>query len=339
MNSEIYPKPKRKRKHERNPNTKQNSTGYQGNKKSYNQDKRFKYGNYNRYYGYRNKNNENDQRIELLQKTWFENKTCLDIGCNVGHLTLWIAKHFQPFKIKGVDIDPELVKAAKSNVVHYIDENSVKVKGNSSNSKSRPDKVNRNNVNENKFATLEQLISNTNKDLENTRDANTNGDFKKWTDSKEKGKKIEEAKIKYEDKDCGKNSLNPLDQSTLLDGRIFVCNKDSNKASDQSVGKEHREEGTVCGNDPENPPGPPTLSSNKSVICNGDSNKDETSNKDSSISQQNKFPYNVSFITVSEQFFDSIFELIINTSRFRLTFCYVSHYLWFPLVIGAKFCF
>lgn len=313
MNSEIYPKPKRKRKRERNPNTKQKSCGHQGNKKSLNQDKRFKYGNYNRYYGYRNKNNEDDQRIELLQKTWFENKTCLDIGCNVGHLTLWVAKHFQPLKIKGVDIDPELVKAAKSNVVHYIDENSIKVKGNSNNSKSSSDKVNRNNVTKNKVATLEQLISNTNKDLENTRDANTNGDIKKGTYSKEKGKEIEEAKIKYEDKDCDKNSLNPLDQSALLDDRIFVCNKDSNKVNDQSVGKEHREEGTGCGNDPAKPSGPPTLSSNKAVMCHGDSNEGQTSNKDCSIPQQNSFPYNVSFITVSEQFFDSIFELINNS--------------------------
>ena len=303
MNSEIYPKPKRKRKHERNPNTKQKSCGHQGNKKSLNQDKRFKYGNYNRYYGYRNKKNEDDQRIELLQKTWFENKTCLDIGCNAGHLTLWIAKHFQPLKIKGVDIDPELVKAAKSNVVHYIDENSIKVKGSSNNSKSSSDKVNRKNVTENKVATLEQLISNTNKDLENTRDANTNGDIKKRTYSKEKGKEIEEAKIRYEDKDCGKNSLKPLDQSTLLDDRIFVCNKDSNKVSDQSVGKEHREERTGCGNDPANPSGPPTLSSSKAVMCNGDSNEGQTSNKDCSISQQNNFPYNVSFITVSETVF------------------------------------
>ena len=287
MNSEIYPKPKRKRKHERNPNTKQKSSGHQGNKKSYNQDKRFKYGNYNRYYGYRNKNNEDDQRIELLEKNWFENKTCLDIGCNVGHLTLWIAKHFQPSKIKGVDIDPELVKAAKSNVVHYIDENSMKGKGNSSNSICSSDKVGRNSITENKVATMEQLISNTDKDLEKTRDANTNSDIKKGTDSKEKGKKVEEAKIRDEDKEYGKNSLNPLDPPTLLDGKSKEC----------------REEGTACGNNPTNPPDPPTLSCNKAVVCNADSNEDQNVNKDYNISQQNKFPYNVSFITVSEQFF------------------------------------
>ena len=102
------------------------------------------------------------------------------------------------------------------------------VKGHSSNSRCSSDKVNRNNVTENKVATMGQLISNTDKDLENTMDANPNSNIKKWTDSKEKGKEIEETKIKDEDKDCGKNSLNPLDQSTLLNGRIFVCNKDSN---------------------------------------------------------------------------------------------------------------
>ena len=286
MNSEIYPKPKRKRKHERNPNTKQKSSGHQGNKKSYNQDKRFKYGNYNRYYGYRNKNNEDDQRIELLEKHWFENKTCLDIGCNVGHLTLWIAKHFHPSKIKGVDIDPELVKAAKSNVVHYIDENLIKGKGNCSNSRCSSDKVNRY-VTENNFATMEQLISNTDKDLENIRDANTNSDIKKGTDSKEKGKEIEEAKMSDENKNCGKGSLNPLDLPALLNGRS----------------KESREGGARCGNDPTNPPDPPTLFCNKAVVCNGDSNADQNVNKDYSISQQNKFPYNVSFITVSDLIF------------------------------------
>ena len=89
--------------------------------KNTSKDKRFKYGNYNRYYGYRNTNNDSDKRIPLLNKDWFCNKSCLDVGCNVGHLTLWIAKHFGPKKIKGVDIDTELIRAAKNNVLHYID--------------------------------------------------------------------------------------------------------------------------------------------------------------------------------------------------------------------------
>lgn len=82
---------------------------------------RFRHGNYNRYYGYRNANQEKDQRIAALQESWFRGKNCLDIGCNVGHLTLWIARYFKVSKIKGVDIDCELIKAAKNNIVNYID--------------------------------------------------------------------------------------------------------------------------------------------------------------------------------------------------------------------------
>ena len=74
MNSEIYPKPKRKRKHERNPNTKQKSSGHQGNKKSCNQDKRFKYGNYNPYYGYRNKTMKMINGLNYYKKLGFKIK-------------------------------------------------------------------------------------------------------------------------------------------------------------------------------------------------------------------------------------------------------------------------
>lgn len=87
-------------------------------------DRTFKYGNYNRYYGYRNENEE-DLRMTVLKKEWFENKSVLDIGSNVGHVSLWIGRNFHPEKIKGVDIDCELVKAARKNIVHYIDENYV----------------------------------------------------------------------------------------------------------------------------------------------------------------------------------------------------------------------
>ena len=85
----------------------------------------FKYGNYNRYYGYRNENRQEDKRLTILKREWFENKSVLDIGSNVGHVSLWIGKNFHPEKIKGVDIDCELVKAAKKNIVHYIDDNYV----------------------------------------------------------------------------------------------------------------------------------------------------------------------------------------------------------------------
>lgn len=88
-------------------------------------DNTFKYGNYNRYYGYRNENKEEDVRLSVLKADWFESKSVLDIGSNVGHVSLWIGKNFHPEKIKGIDIDCELVKAARKNIVHYIDENYV----------------------------------------------------------------------------------------------------------------------------------------------------------------------------------------------------------------------
>jgi 2-polyprenyl-3-methyl-5-hydroxy-6-metoxy-1,4-benzoquinol methylase len=97
------------------------------------QQKVFRYGNYNRYYGYRNANKEKDKRIDVFKEEWFHKKKCLDIGCNVGHLTLWIAKYFQVKSMKGIDIDCKLIQAAKNNIIHYIDD---EVKSIDSNSKA-----------------------------------------------------------------------------------------------------------------------------------------------------------------------------------------------------------
>lgn len=47
----------------------------------------FRYGNYNRYYGYRNNGvNEVDPRLALLHRDWMEGMDCLDIGCNTGQV-------------------------------------------------------------------------------------------------------------------------------------------------------------------------------------------------------------------------------------------------------------
>eukprot|EP00112_Aurelia_sp_Birch-Aquarium-sp1_P011085 Seg234.4 transcript_id=Seg234.4/GoldUCD/mRNA.D3Y31 product="7SK snRNA methylphosphate capping enzyme" protein_id=Seg234.4/GoldUCD/D3Y31 len=82
-------------------------------------DERFQYGNYNKYYGYRNPNMSEDDRIEYMKKEWFENKDCLDIGCNVGHLTLYIGRHYNPKSLLGIDIDNNLIKSARNNIRHY----------------------------------------------------------------------------------------------------------------------------------------------------------------------------------------------------------------------------
>ena len=45
------------------------------------------YGNYDKYYGYRNSGAfEEDVRLSLLKKEWFEGKDCLDIGSNTGQV-------------------------------------------------------------------------------------------------------------------------------------------------------------------------------------------------------------------------------------------------------------
>lgn len=85
---------------------------------------RFQYGNYNRYYGYRNVQ-ECDPRIELFHKDLFAGKDVLDIGCNTGHVTLIIARDFAPRRIVGIDIDPSLISVATKNIRHYITEKMV----------------------------------------------------------------------------------------------------------------------------------------------------------------------------------------------------------------------
>ncbi|RWS29443.1 7SK snRNA methylphosphate capping enzyme-like protein [Leptotrombidium deliense] len=79
----------------------------------------FQFGNYSRYYGYRNQNYVFDPRLTHLQRNWFESKHVLDIGCNAGLITLTIAKEFCPSKIMGIDIDAKLIDLARKNVRQY----------------------------------------------------------------------------------------------------------------------------------------------------------------------------------------------------------------------------
>lgn len=84
--------------------------------------KKFQYGNYNKYYGYRNPSKSEDPRMHFLRREWFEGKDVLDLGCNLGHLTLYIAKMHRPARILGLDIDGALVHAARKNIRHYLSE-------------------------------------------------------------------------------------------------------------------------------------------------------------------------------------------------------------------------
>ncbi|KAH6934434.1 hypothetical protein HPB50_024223 [Hyalomma asiaticum] len=83
-------------------------------------DAHFQYGNYNRYYGYRNGGGQEDPRLKAMKEEWFRGRDVLDIGCNVGHLTLSLARDFAPRKVIGLDIDGGLIRAARRNVRHYL---------------------------------------------------------------------------------------------------------------------------------------------------------------------------------------------------------------------------
>uniref|UniRef100_A0A0N5BCY9 RNA methyltransferase n=1 Tax=Strongyloides papillosus TaxID=174720 RepID=A0A0N5BCY9_STREA len=95
----------------------------QKNDKSNKPKKNFRYGNYTCYYGKRKVNTITalDPRLKLFPPNFFKSKKILDIGCNIGAVTLQIAKKFSPQMILGIDIDSHLVGVARKNIKHYCD--------------------------------------------------------------------------------------------------------------------------------------------------------------------------------------------------------------------------
>lgn len=85
------------------------------------QQRKFQYGNYCEYYGYRNPSCE-DGRLRVLKPEWFRGRDVLDLGCNVGHLTLSIACKWGPSRMVGLDIDSQLIHSARQNIRHYLSE-------------------------------------------------------------------------------------------------------------------------------------------------------------------------------------------------------------------------
>ena len=73
-------------------------------------------GNYDSYYTYRCEKKWQDPRIKLLNKDYFLNKDCLDIGCNDGTLSIMIAIKYFPKSMIGVDIDYRLINKAIHNL-------------------------------------------------------------------------------------------------------------------------------------------------------------------------------------------------------------------------------
>ncbi|EFJ08038.1 hypothetical protein SELMODRAFT_132602 [Selaginella moellendorffii] len=77
------------------------------------------YGNYPFYYGYRvGKTLEEDPRVSVFKQEWIENRDCLDIGCNEGHVTIALAVKFCCKSMVGVDIDSKLIYKARCNLQH-----------------------------------------------------------------------------------------------------------------------------------------------------------------------------------------------------------------------------
>lgn len=85
-------------------------------------DAKFQYGNYNRYYGYRNHPQERDTRLTVFtqRKELFYQKDVLDVGCNIGHITLSVARDFGARSVTGIDIDKKLIGIARKNIKHYV---------------------------------------------------------------------------------------------------------------------------------------------------------------------------------------------------------------------------
>ena len=80
--------------------------------------KTFIFGNYDAYYSYRgaapaDPAQSGDPRLQLLQRSWFEGRSVLDIGCNSGVITFAMAEKFAPRSILGVDIDGHLISRAQ----------------------------------------------------------------------------------------------------------------------------------------------------------------------------------------------------------------------------------
>lgn len=85
-------------------------------------DTNYHYGNYDRYYGYRNLNEFIDVRLKVFLRNpyLFKDKDVLDIGCNVGLMTIAVAKMLHTKSITGIDIDNKLIAKARRNLTTHV---------------------------------------------------------------------------------------------------------------------------------------------------------------------------------------------------------------------------
>lgn len=63
-----------------------------------------------------------DLRLSCFAKhhELFLDKDVLDIGCNIGHVTLSVARDFGAKSVIGIDIDEKLIGIARKNIKHYV---------------------------------------------------------------------------------------------------------------------------------------------------------------------------------------------------------------------------
>ena len=71
------------------------------------------FGNYKSFYYNRYLDLfKNDKENFIFDENFFKDKVILDIGCNIGTLTILIANYYNPKFIQGIDIDSSLIKEA-----------------------------------------------------------------------------------------------------------------------------------------------------------------------------------------------------------------------------------
>ena len=100
-NSEEKPTPHARRKRRK------------GRRATDGREKSYRYGNYDRYYGYRVGETMEDHRLEALRDEWFRGKRACDVGCNDGLFSLSLVGAFAPASCVCLDIDDDLVRAAQ----------------------------------------------------------------------------------------------------------------------------------------------------------------------------------------------------------------------------------
>ncbi|KAF8109234.1 hypothetical protein N665_0100s0023 [Sinapis alba] len=106
--SEDNQKPKKQQQQQGNPKKKKSQESYP-------------FGNYKNYYGYRISNDmDEDPRLKVLKKEWFQGKDCLDIGCNNGIMTIHIANKFGFRSTLGVDIDSSRIGDAQWHLRNFV---------------------------------------------------------------------------------------------------------------------------------------------------------------------------------------------------------------------------